>query len=336
MQVCIEAGMGCLILDTIENDHRPLVLRANETHLILTKVRLKATFLSAHGRESSSDDLFTELQNELGDNWCHYITARVSYKHSGFCRNELSDTKLSSVIKQATQMQTEATAVIRRHNPKSAWLPRNSQVLDVPLQANPIIRLIEAHFHPKEAREAIKKISESKPQIRPARRLLRSDSSVEEITNSTLPMRLKPNRENIPYSLSTKCEPKISQKSTDELDPARKIWTEIRRNSRGNHTRKSLNTTCFRSSNQKENNYYPGEKSYCTGLTLSSSTAVGQERGRILELALRNKRSLGTDTLRSIAPSIVEGSSQKPKDVSGTELELEAGGNWLVGLFSRL
>jgi hypothetical protein len=33
---------------------------------------------------------------------------------------------------------------------------------------------------------------------------------------------------------------------------------------------------------------------------------IERERSRIMEIALRNKRSVGTETLRSIAPSVVQ------------------------------
>jgi len=46
--------------------------------------------------------------------------------------------------------------------------------------------------------------------------------------------------------------------------------------------------------------------------------AIDQERSRIMEVALRNKRSMGAETLRSIAPSIVQmGSSTVGKGKGG-------------------
>jgi hypothetical protein len=61
---------------------------------------------------------------------------------------------------------------------------------------------------------------------------------------------------------------------------------------------------------------------------------IDQERSRIMEAALRNKRSVGAETLRSMAPSVVQmGTATVEKAKGGTfgGLSVGLGRTWAWG-----
>jgi hypothetical protein len=96
-----------------------------------------------------------------------------------------------------------------------------------------------------------------------------------------------------------------------EMDPARKIWTDMRRTSRGRYQRRSISASTF---SVGDNDYSPTRR--------MSDDTIDNERNRIMEAALKNKRSVGADTLRSIAPSVASGKKR------GTVAALGLGRNW--------
>lgn len=80
-------------------------------------------------------------------------------------------------------------------------------------------------------------------------------------------------------------------------DPARKIWSDMRKTSRGTGKRGSRVT-------ESQDVDLDGRSSG----NIVKEVNVQKEQARLIELALRNKRSLGADTLRSMArPSMSMG-----------------------------
>jgi len=212
-------------------------------------------------------------------------------------------------------MQTDATGYIKRHNAHSPWVVAPTENPRMP--SNPVIVLIESIFPVDKARQAIHKIAEDRIQIPLAKRhpftTGRSSDEVSEGNTRVverLPLRLDNNAdEDSLYSKLIDLPRKYETFSTlpdqvyeidKEMDPARKIWTEMRRTSRGHHHRTSISAS----------NYEPLDTSIGSLDNVSlwiSNSDVDYERDRIRDLALRNKRSVGQDTLRSMAPSTKKG-----------------------------
>ncbi len=95
----------------------------------------------------------------------------------------------------------------------------------------------------------------------------------------------------------------VTPKANTEMDPARRIWSEMRKNSRS-ATKRSLQMTSSRSgSSEVAPDDTPRAES-------EREMNLQKEQARILEQALKNKRSVGADTLRSMAaPSTQTGLS---------------------------
>ncbi|KAI5868520.1 hypothetical protein GGS23DRAFT_592291 [Durotheca rogersii] len=96
-------------------------------------------------------------------------------------------------------------------------------------------------------------------------------------------------------------------------DPARRIWTEMRRTSSGRrpafHVSKADGLPAAATLVDAPDPEEPGRR----------SDAVHRRRELIRETALRNERSIGADSLRSLVPSIAEDTSSDGRGGSVAE-----------------
>lgn len=349
MEIELYPGRGCQLAAVIGSLHRIPIISAHETYLVLAKILFSKVTSSKHARETSSADLITQLETDLGDTMNPYLTVRVRYQHSGFPNHNNPSVNTEGLSSYVTLMQTEATAVIRRHNSHFAWSPRPSQTMADPLALNPLVKLIEKHFPPDRARESLKRLSDERVPIPMAKRLQQhlpgsSEETVKPVKSSfaakidsafATPL-LSPTSATVSSATLSGPFARLPQarllkeraSSEAEVDPARKIWTEMRRNSRGGrsrHARTSISADHYFSLEED-----PGLSGISSGNTSVSTISSGlgetrqagdidRERSRIMEAALRNKRSVGAETLRSMAPSVVQmGVSTVGKGKGGT------------------
>ena len=321
MSINLVTSCDSSVLEIIGNLHESKTIYAGETHLILAKLRIaRVTKATSHIRESStSDELIADLESHLGDIVTSYLSVRLTYKHSGFLHYKRTAINWEGgMSSHTTRLQTEASAVIKRRNLQSAWSPRTSREVNSPLEVNPLIKLIEMHLPINQAHEAIRRLGDERIQIPMARRLrngseVAGGSSEETVKasagsgfaariESTLSMSIihpQPGPTTLKDS-KTMSDKSIAQLEnqdthpTPQSDPARKIWTEMRRHSRGHRDHRCSVSATHHSTDSDD----------CSPSRLGSSVTVDDERKRIQETALRNKRSVGADTLRSIAPSL--------------------------------
>lgn len=327
-----------MVSEVIGNLHESKLIRVSETQLILAKIRLSKVAPSSCIKETSSDDLMVELENDLGHAITSYLTVRLTYKHSAFANHKMAAEISDGMTSHVTRLQTEATASIKRHNLQSAWSPRTSQTMSTPLATNPLIDLIKAYLPSGQAREAVRKLAEERAPIPMAKRFGDPGSSEETV---------KPENSGIAAIIESASSGQLIQPTTSEslsvlryingksdsftnildaqsdndqhyedIDPARKIWSEMRRHSRGGqhrHARTSIGAAHYFSAadDPSPRRMSSGRTSVSTlsnGVTGMSGNgdSIDQERTRIMEVALRNKRSVGAETLRSIAPSVTQ------------------------------
>ena len=341
MRIDLVTTRDASVLEVIGNLHESKTLYVGETHLILAKLRIaKVTKASSHIRESStSDEIMADLENHLGGAITSYLTIRLTYKHSGFLNYKRTTIDWKGGLSaHTTKLQTEASAYIKRHDLQSAWSPRTSREINGPLEVNPLIKIIEMHFPVDKARDAIRRLADERVPIPMARRMPNSseaaggssentirpsgESSIAAMINSVVSMSVLQPQGNAQLQKDSDTQsmaPPVSKaiKATADMDPARKIWTEMRKNSRGyHHPRGSISA----------DHYMSNDSDDCSPSRLSSAEAVSEERMKIKDMALRNKRSVGADTLKSFAPSV-----GKTKGGTIGALGLGAGRSWWVG-----
>ena len=327
------------VLEVIGNLHESKTVYAGETHLILSKLRIaKVTKAASHIQKSStSEDIMADLESHLCGAITSYLTVRLTYKHSGFLnfKTTVNDWE-GAMSSHSTRLQTEASAAIKRLNLESAWSPRTSGEMNGPVEVNPLIKLIEMHLPTDKARDAIRKLANDRTPIPVARRLNGTDNSGASIeatvnahtggnvaaridsavTMSLLRPQFDTLTPNDPDTLPLTTPVSRSLRCKSEVDPARKIWTEMRKNSRGyRHYRNSISE-----------GHYSNDSDDCSPSRLSSADTVDEERQKIMNIALKNKRSVGADTLKSFAPSV-----GKVRGGTIGALGLGAGRSWWVG-----
>lgn len=340
MEIELCPGRECQVADVIGSLDPIPTIKAYETHLALAKVLLGRVASSRHVREASSADLIEQLETDLGDNTSPYLTVRVTYQHSGFPNHKSISMNTKGLNSHFTRLQTEATAVIKRHNSQSAWSPRTSQTIVNPLESNPLVELIEMHFPSDRARESLKRLADERTPIPMANNMQQfhlPGSSEETVKPAVKPIKsnfaaavdsafasppvphgtvtVSPAALSGPFSRLPQAHLSQERASSDVTDPARKIWTEMRRHSRGSrsrHLRTSISADHYYSVEDEgsPSRISSGDSSVSTDPSVFGGKRkpgdIERERSRIMEIALRNKRSVGTETLRSIAPSVVQ------------------------------
>ncbi|KAI2469402.1 hypothetical protein F4781DRAFT_431450 [Annulohypoxylon bovei var. microspora] len=258
------------------------------------------------------DNLIADLELELGDVQTEYVHVRVSYCHSGFpaFRNTLIE---DGITDYQTRLETTATGNIKRHNPTSAWSPRQTRV------SNPLFAIIASHWGPTRADEVMHRVTSNR--FNPHRIPNWAGAGVSQIDGSEDATKLPDRKGKAPpipqrqASLRRLSPEKIS-------DPARKIWTELRQTSSGNrpafHVSKANRLPAATTFVDAPN---PGPKS----MRPESKSDVQQKREHIRETAVRNRRSIGADSLKSLVPSVA-GSTPEGKENSIANSPSPSGG----------
>ncbi|KAI1461367.1 hypothetical protein F4805DRAFT_280017 [Annulohypoxylon moriforme] len=275
--------------------------------LILACIQPGASnFQKSRAIKHDPDNLIADLEFELGDVQTEYIHVRVNYCHSGFpaFKNTLIE---DGITNYQTRLETTAAGTIRRYNPASTWSPRQTRM------SNPLFTIIASHWGPARATEVMHRIVSNR--VNPCRIPKWADAGVSQVDG---------NGDTINFPDRTGRAPPIPQRqaSLRQLppekisDPARKIWTELRRTSSGNrpafHVSKANRLPAATTFVDAPN---PGPISRPGSTRPVSKSEVQRQREFIRETAVRNRRSIGADSLKSLVPSVA-GSTPEGKENS--------------------
>ena len=353
----------CFITDLVGDLHDATPIRAGQTRLILAKISLGKSRPTSSSCSTSSADLLTDLESHLGDTYHPYLTVRLSYKHSGFQNSEGNVPAAYDKGSHITHLQTDVVTVIKRHNSQSAWSPRTSQMAYQPSDYNPLMRIVRQHLPSDEAAGMLAKLVDGHhqyPFLQPAVNIGGpSEDTAMPVDNSLCskaPSIVRTSLHDVialegPLSSSEICQSSTGSFArfkgppralSDETDPARKIWCEMRRSSRGRPSRNAWGG--LSNDEYTEDDLTPTRKSFsaATSSTFDGPSSLGStqhanrhhreesidyERNLIMDIALKNKRSLGAETLRSMAPSIAK-SAFKSKSGTVGRLGLGSGKTW--------
>ncbi|RAL66861.1 hypothetical protein DID88_007643 [Monilinia fructigena] len=342
---------------------KPYSAMFSETHLMLVKIRLNEVKVSvSHEMNKSSDELIENINEILGDTTTQYLTVKLNYRHSAFLnlRQQAAERDFR-ILPQHTLLETKATATIKRHNPASTWSPRNSGALGsaVGVSALALTKIIEKHFSAEKSIEALRKLAGDRMMIQYPRKTYghSSDKENRKFAANTSAY-IGPTDSLLSHSFSMTAISNLNARGSPvskrpsspydhpldlvdgEMDPARKIWSQMRRTSRparkhprasisdGNHFSAdqdtlSESTPRYRSSLRGPNLFLfepPEASPPDTSLELTPKarqarnsrekgpgTTTDDNRHHLMELALKNKRSMGQETLRSMVPSAYSG-----------------------------
>jgi hypothetical protein len=334
-------------------------LRPGQRELTLARVKLPAAVMvSSHIRESSLE-LIDELESRLGNKVTTYLGVTVSYKHSAFPTFKGLTTEAMGISYHATTMKTEAHAIIKRHCSQSKWAIGSEGSRAENLISDLLVQIIKAHYDSGRARDIVNKItSDGSPSsmfeqrhcsnksldstcrtVIQTSRNASGDSTFEvDWTEDDSSNPTQPSFEAVPAKKSYSMKPDsryASPGKSQSPDPARKIWSEMRKNSRGVSDSPRSGTISSQSGMEE-----------VSDAESDMEAIIQQEKARIMEMVVRNKRSVGADTLRSmVAPaaeslrtstfasvggSVATGdASMAPKSlVFGTGMQTKRGWGW--------
>ncbi|ESZ99602.1 hypothetical protein SBOR_0013 [Sclerotinia borealis F-4128] len=359
-----QPGSDCIIVDQPEDTFQAKTIRVSETHLMLVKIRLNEVKVSvSHTKEKSSDELIENLNDILGDITTQYLTVKLNYRHSAFLNlRQQADEGDFRLLPQHTLLETKATATIKRHNPASAWSPRSSGALNSAVGVSALAKIIEKHFSAEKSREALQRLAGDRTMISYPRRTYGHSSDKENRKTTASPLAyIDPANGLLSHSFSMTAISNFNSRGSPvpkrqlspydhpldlvdgEMDPARKIWSQMRRTSRParKHPRASISDGNYFDADQDElfdctpryggslrvphlslfeppdaftpfspdtsQEMTPRAKQNRLSRGKSTGTITDDNRHHLKELALRNKRSVGQETLRSMVPSTHSG-----------------------------
>jgi hypothetical protein len=328
MRIKAQPPRGCALLDYIGD--LSFQLNALETRFVLAKIRVGGVDSNPSPPTQDPEILMAELQNHLGETLTHYLTVQATYKHSGFTEWEGSSATREGTYAHSSFHQTEVRVAIKRHDPLSAWSPRNSETFNRSPHSNLFYELIERHLPADKAAQALEIICKDQPhtlsnmrcasgRVAPvhARGSISRDAFVAASRPQTPLSRAKSSTTVGPVVTSPPSPVRRilpGEEEEEANDPARKIWAGMRQASAGGrprrHPRKSISADHYNAVNEVSS---PDRHSSSQSLIESphdqsfdnlDDSGIELERSKIKQVALRNQRSVGTETLRSMAPSI--------------------------------
>lgn len=237
----------------------------------------------------------------------------MSYCHSGF--PILRDTSFANGLSSnQTRLETAATGVIKRHSPTSIWSPRPTPT------SNALFPVIASHWGPTRANDIMSRIAI--PRSGPRRIAKRNNSksiinfgrggrendpntpmtAMRAVAFKAPPVRVPRRQASLGNKiLASDHNSNNGGDDDDATDPARKIWTEMRRTSSGRPPSSSLHVSRVRRMPAGPDPVTPEKAATASS---GPNNEVERRRQQIRDMALRNKRSIGADSLRSLVPSL--------------------------------
>ncbi|KAI0553451.1 hypothetical protein F4679DRAFT_472259 [Xylaria curta] len=295
LQVDVCPTSQTAILEVIAGDKKRF-LNLGSTILVLAKVQIDyRRRQNPHGAITrKSDELIADLESKLGLDHIKYLQVCLQYHHSGFSTST-NATPIDGTMGCQTQLKTTVTGVIDQHalqSPQSISHVRagKSSLFDIvasywgPLRANQIF----SH----ETHQADEVVMNNTTFVDDSKAMAANDCLTHQATAFLDPSTSLPHRQ---VDLQP---PSLEQ----EDDPARRIWANMRRRaSRSHPTIHATNT----------GNLSAAAVRTMTGM-LSTTTSpmkmkseVDRRREMIRDIALRNQRSIGAESLKSLVPSMM-------------------------------
>ncbi|KAI0171866.1 hypothetical protein GGR52DRAFT_445065 [Hypoxylon sp. FL1284] len=290
IRVDILPTVGNSVVDVI-GDTTFSTISPGSSLLVIACIRL-GTWKGYQPRPSkrNSDSLMSDIEFQLGNAKLDYAQVRLGYCHSGFPASQEApiDGDTSTCH---TRLETVTTGTVSRHDPVSAWSPQPAP------PSNPLFAIVASHWGPTRANEVMHRITSS----RPSRRRPGNWTSAVQADRNEDGLRPPGTAPPIPgrYGSLRRLSPR------KVADPARKIWTELRQTSSdsrpasraGKATRVPAGAVAFADAPRPPPRYESMARP-------ESRLEVHRQREAIREAAVRNKRSIGADSLKSLVPSI--------------------------------
>ncbi|TLS27803.1 hypothetical protein PpBr36_00997 [Pyricularia pennisetigena] len=371
---------GSSLMEVLMDRTAPTTLAPGDKILALAHVELHSTQKpdfadfpgQEHGRRHDSEELIRDLELQLGSTQAEFLRVRLTYRHSGFPQQQSQqqrqvprggDSLMSSTTTTTAsnhKIETQVIAAIERRSSTSPWSPSPASM------PNPLIQIVASCWGVAAARDVMDRTSvgrQSQASSRSCRSPAESSvgrrplSSIEGNAVPTVPAR----RASLRKARAGSTADSGSERERRTPDPAHKLWTQIRRASstktpapkpfstpaasfRGREPKNPNGIVASRVEGlqQRQQQSQNSQGSTTEPPNLWRKRDPDARRESLRETALRNRRSLGVDTLRSLVPSecgsnndsqklLVQDSYQyDPRSLRGNNSKgkREAGGRW--------
>jgi hypothetical protein len=270
-----------------------------------------------------------------------YLQVQFAYCHSGF-RSPKDMSATYGISIRETRLTTSAIGVIKRHNPTSTWsLPPQPPF-------HPLFTVIAAHWGPPRAIDVMRLITakhlSSPYQVTEAQSnsMPQSADTVKSPLRPSTALVIKVPRRRAslrrtPLLPASKAESSDEPECSSIDDPARKIWSQMRQGSSCGISKFSQLPLLSR---YAANHHGHSSTSMRDSSPPKSHEEVRRRRKELLDTALRNKRSIGADSLKSLVPSMadlnLEGEGEQvPKDKDYAFKEHGNERRWSLGSWWR-
>ncbi|KAJ8121928.1 hypothetical protein O1611_g9974 [Lasiodiplodia mahajangana] len=293
LQVDVLGVPQTAIVEVIQGEkNRSLSL--GSTMLILAKVHIGHTQQRRSGGviAQQSNKLIADLESELGVSSVRYLQVRLRYHHSGFPASN-GVTPIAGTVDCKTCLETTVTGVIEQ------------QALHLPLGLPPtnasessIYSIVASYWGPFRANQIFCRNTFGQPNAMIAYNAGPIDNDATSIEDNSP---CQSEAVISPFTPVPRRQVGIQRPSLDQgEDPARKIWTEMRR--RTSRDRPDVENVLVAS---RLDIFGKVSANMGSLSSLRMKSDVNRRREMIRDVALRNKRSIGADSLKSLVPSMM-------------------------------
>ncbi|KAI0457613.1 hypothetical protein F5B21DRAFT_512612 [Xylaria acuta] len=294
LQVGVFPTSQSAIIEVIEDDKKR-ILSLGSTVLVLAKIQIDCRRRQPdRAIVRKSNELIANLESELGLASIKYLQVCLQYHHSGFStlNNVMA---IDGTADYQTQLMTTATGVIDQQVLNSPLSPSHisaseSSLFDIvasywgPLRANEIF--------PQKTHQTTSVVANNTTHVDNHKVVAAKDGFTHQATTAFGPFTSLSRRQVDP-------QPPSPEQGDD---PARRIWTELRR--RASHSRPNMRATNAENLSAAAVRNTTGRASTAAN-SMGMKSEVDRRRELIRDVALRNKRSIGADSLKSLVPSMM-------------------------------
>ncbi|KAI1300069.1 hypothetical protein F5Y03DRAFT_242525 [Xylaria venustula] len=278
-----------VVVDVIQ-DEKKRKLGLGSSMLILAKIRMDHRQRQPdRAMIQKSKKLIADLESELGASGIKYLQVRLRYNHSGFpASNEAISA--DGTTDWQTHLETTLTGVITQQDLHPS--PSSSST-----DGRRLFGLVASYWGPIRANDIF-----SKPYRLANPVYLRNSTALADSRNAMTTedyFAYQTAKERNPFSPLPQIPVGLDGSSPQGEDPARKIWTEMRS--------KTLRSRPIGHTNNLPSIATPNipERGSIHSGSLKMRPDVDSRRDMIRDAALRNKRSIGADSLKSLVPSMM-------------------------------
>ncbi|KAI1349647.1 hypothetical protein F5Y01DRAFT_182386 [Xylaria sp. FL0043] len=286
-------------------DHSKRNLSLGSSMLVLAKIQIDHR-QRQRGRAmiQKSNELIADIENTLGASSVKYIQVHIQYHHSGFPASNYAE-PTNGTIDWQTQLDTTVIGIIKAQELHSTSCSSSSGI-----GGSALFGLVASYWGPLRANEIFSGMPRRPDPIVTANNAALTRGQMLMATNDRLPYQCAVERGQFTPQPRKQIATKASSPDQGE-DPARKIWTEMRR--RISQGRPNMQRRNADNMPAVATPTIPGRTSMNTS-SLRMKSDVDRRREMIRDVALRNKRSIGADSLKSLVPSMMN------LDIGGREV----------------